>query len=292
MLFTIPTILAYAATVAAAPTKITLGKEEATEILNDLDGDELVKRVDLNGFTDKLPSCSDDPSWAKLTSSYQPDQGVKIPRVGDHDACDGGKNADHCWTEYWLVEAEIVYDQWENSGAAIDCKTTARCGSDDVATNQSCTTIGSADSTGYMGNLLDYAFEFTDPFTETAKIKFGQSHTITTETTKSNSMTMCTSVVSDNTCFWDDQKCHQVWFAQRNRRLYGYAARVCEGKTGAKVQRQEQNKDGHWVRGILDFNFQMPVNKLVGCAALCSDQHYVEPKPANGGPLPLSVEGW
>ncbi|KAI0839544.1 hypothetical protein F5Y06DRAFT_303218 [Hypoxylon sp. FL0890] len=295
MRFVIPTILAYAAAVAAMPTnsgRVPLDEKEAREILNEFGENELMKRVDLNSFTDKLPSCSDDPSWAPLTTNYKVNQGVKIPRVGNHDACDGGKKADHCWTEYWLVEAEIVYENWENSGAAIDCRTTARCGSQDVATNQSCTTIGSSDSKGYSGQMIDLAFELAIPGTDTAKIKLGTAHSYNTQHSQSNSMTMCTTSSSDNTCFWDDQKCHQVWFAQRNRRLYGYAARVCEGKTNSKVQQQTQDKNGHWVRGLLDFNFQMPINKIIGCAALCSDQNYVSPKPDNSGPVPLEVDGW
>ncbi|KAI1408065.1 hypothetical protein F5Y13DRAFT_194771 [Hypoxylon sp. FL1857] len=289
-------MLAYAAVAAAAPTNSTRASlEEITEIIKEHGAEDLIKRVDVNSYKDQLPGCDpeSDPSYKPMNSVYKIDQGVKIPRVGNNDACNGGKKSDHCWTEYWLVEAQIEYDNWVNSGAAIDCKTTARCGSQDSESSQSCTSIQTSKSSGYDVKMLDLALQFALPVSLPEKISLGGSLSYHWDTSKSESTTVCTTTSADNTCFWDDQKCHQVWFAQRNRRLYGYAARVCEGKTKSKVQQQTQNKDGHWVRGIVDFSFKLPVNKIIGCSALCDDQKYVEPKPQNENPVKLdTVEGW
>jgi hypothetical protein len=34
-------------------------------------------------------------------------------------------------------------------------------------------------------------------------------------------------------CTWDDQGCHQVWYADRTKRIWGHMSRVCVGKTSS-----------------------------------------------------------
>jgi hypothetical protein len=45
------------------------------------------------------------------------------------------------------------------------------------------------------------------------------------------------------------------------------------------VQQQTQRGNGPWVRGQYGFEFEMPINKLVGCGSLCHATSYKDPTP-------------
>jgi intracellular sulfur oxidation DsrE/DsrF family protein len=50
---------------------------------------------------------------------------------------------------------------------------------------------------------------------------------------QSESTQVCTIETGSVTCNWDDKGCHSIWYAQRNMRLFGYLARVCEKQVPA-----------------------------------------------------------
>ncbi|KAI1772143.1 hypothetical protein F4818DRAFT_189295 [Hypoxylon cercidicola] len=273
-------ILACLSLVQAVPTSVA-----------ERDLTELVSRATPEQFRDQLPGCGDDPSYSTQKSGYKKDQGVKVPREGKNDACnDGsGNSAGHCWTEYWIVESEVEYNNWVNTGSAIDCKSTSRCTSTDIDLGQTCASYTVSHSDGGEWKILDVAVDgkiFKD-----WGLKVGGSISYKWDNTKANQQTACTSQSARNQCSWEDDKCHQVWYAQRDVRLHGYAMRVCNGKNKkGDSQMNEQRADGKWVRGMEDFSFRLPINKLVGCNGWCEQTTYPEPVPEEPGRHPFTAD--
>ncbi|KAG9232313.1 hypothetical protein BJ875DRAFT_467202 [Amylocarpus encephaloides] len=229
----------------------------------------------------KIPSCSNDPSWViPKKTGYAVDQGVRIHPNGQSkgDFCSGGKGGDHCWTEQYWVESEITYDDWKQTGYAIDCSKTKSCQTTTVALTSSCKTHSThkdnSIQVGLVGKWEQLVSEATGLGVE---LSGGYSHTWGT----GDSTTICTESQGHAQCGWEDQDCHQPWSAQRNIKMYGYIARVCNGK-GNNVQQNTKNKNGKWVRGQMDFSFSMPINKLVGCSGLCGQSQYPDPTPQGG----------
>ncbi|KAF5563779.1 hypothetical protein FPANT_14207, partial [Fusarium pseudoanthophilum] len=165
---------AYMSFAAAMPAKREPVDERALHnILGDLEArgetlDSLVKRIDAKIYRDEIPDCSsEDPSFMiPKQTGYGVDQGVKLPKSGNDDACTTGHNSDHCWTEYWFVESAVEYSSWQNSGAAIDCKSTSSCNSNVAQIKQSCTSYTHSSSNGVDFKALDAALEFAIPNTE------------------------------------------------------------------------------------------------------------------------------
>jgi hypothetical protein len=54
------------------------------------------------------------------------------------------------------------------------------------------------------------------------------------------------------------------------------------------VQQQTTNSDGNLVLGQMDFSFTVPINKQIGCAALCGAATYPESIPASEGFVQLA----
>lgn len=276
----------------------------------------LVERVDQSVYRDAIPNCDNDPSFLiPKPTGYSVDQGVKLPKVGNDDACTTGHNNDHCWTEYWFVESAIEYTNWENSGAAIDCKSTSSCNSFVAQANQTCTTYNNDTWVAWSLGLdatLDLAVLSSDPnvhlgvspgYSHTSVEGKGTSRCTTFSTTKY--ATMLSHFKSPSlhshysTCIWSDQACHQVWYADRVKRIWGHASRVCVGTTKAgkrllflsqrtnvansmtAVQQQTKNAAGFYVRGQVEFSIAIPVNQIVGCNSLCGTQEYTAPLPTD-----------
>ncbi|KAI6083042.1 hypothetical protein F4821DRAFT_281377 [Hypoxylon rubiginosum] len=277
MLFKSTAVLACLAFAQAVPTTITEGT------LTDL-----IARQGAEKFRDQLPGCGDDPTFAPK-SGYKKEQGKKVPKDGKDDACTTGHNSDHCWTEYYIVESEIEYNNWVNSGAAIDCNSTSRCSSTDIDLGQTCESHTVSHSDGGEWKILDVAID--GKIWEGWGLKAGNSVSYKWDNSKSDQKTVCTSQSARNQCTWEDDKCHQIWYAQRDARLYGYAMRVCNGKTDSKnTQMNEQKSDGKWIRGMEDFSIRLPINKLVGCNAKCEEHNYPEPKPSEPGRHPFTAD--
>ncbi|SCO91271.1 uncharacterized protein FRV6_15399 [Fusarium oxysporum] len=213
--------------------------------------ESLVKRINAKVYREDIPDCNkEDPSFMiPKQTGYGVDQGVKLPKSGKDDACTTGHNDDHCWTEYWFVESAVEYSSWQNSGAAINWKSTSSCNSNVAQIRQSSTSYSYSSSNGIEYKILDGALEFAIPNTE-AK--------------------------------WEDQDCHQVWFADRTKRIWGHTDRACVGKSDVEVQQQTLNAKGRCVRGQVEFSIAIPVNHIVGCNAKCSDLTYSEPIPSDG----------
>ncbi|KAL6399782.1 hypothetical protein AUP68_17189 [Ilyonectria robusta] len=283
------TAFAYLSLAAAMPAKRQpIDERGLHSIINDLDArgeslDSLIKRIDPKIYRDEIPDCStEDPSFMiPKQTGYSVDQGVKLPRMGNNDACTTGHNGDHCWTEYWLVESAVEYTSWQNSGAAIDCKSTSSCNSNVAQLRQSCTSYTRSSSNGVDYKILDASLAYAIPNTA-ATVTFGSSINYQHTDVSSDTSMICTTDSTTNQCNWEDQACHQVWFADRTKRIWGHMDRVCVGTTDAAVQQQTLNANGRYVRGQAEFSIAIPINHIVGCNALCSDQTYSEPIPTDG----------
>ena len=50
-----------------------------------------------------------------------------------------------------------------------------------------------------------------------------------------------------------------------------------------------QRPDGYYTVGMQDFQFQVPDNRIIGCAADCGDSVYPDLLPGNGALTPVST---
>ncbi|CAJ0547551.1 Ff.00g043050.m01.CDS01 [Fusarium sp. VM40] len=285
------TVLACLGLVSAMPAKREPMDEHAVRaVLKELEVrgetvDQLIKRVPAKVYRDAIPDCNDsanDPSYMiPKQTGYSVDQGIKLPKSGNDDACTTGHNSDHCWTEYYFVESAVEYSSWQNSGAAIDCRTTSSCNSDSSIASQSCTAHTKSWSNGMDWQIVEAKLEMVIPDT-TNKVSIGSNVKYQHSDAQADTTTICTTDSTTNRCTWNDQGCHQVWYADRTKRIWGHMSRVCVGKTDGEVQQQTQNKNGRWVRGQAEFSIALPVNRIVGCNAKCEDLVYNEPLPNEG----------
>lgn len=194
------TVLAYLSLAAAMPAKRQpIDERGLHSIINDLDArgeslDSLIKRIDPKIYRDEIPDCSkEDPSFMiPKQTGYSVDQGVKLPRMGNNDACTTGHNGDHCWTEYWLVESAVEYTSWQNSGAAIDCKSTSSCNSNVAQLRQSCTSYTRSSSNGVDYKILDASLAYAIPNTA-ATVTFGSSINYQHTDVSSDTSMICTT---------------------------------------------------------------------------------------------------
>ncbi|KAG9231471.1 hypothetical protein BJ875DRAFT_486979 [Amylocarpus encephaloides] len=246
--------------------------------------------VDDSFPVNKIPECKDDPSYAiPKKTGYSINQGYKVPKIGSKDACDNGYllKKDRCWTEQWWVETEIVFENWKNTGFAIDCAKTSSCSTTTIDLGQTCTSHSVSNDNGFEQGIegkLEFAIASGGKFTIGTNPKYSYKHS------EGDTSTICTSESSQARCTFDDEKCHSVWSAQRNMKIHGHLQRVCyRGNDSNGIQQNTKRDDGTYVRGQLGYSFTYPINKMVGCAALCGDQTYPDPTPAEGnGREPLS----
>ena len=57
--------------------------------------------------------------------------------------------------------------------------------------------------------------------------------------------------------------------------------------SGTNVPNSSQRSDGYYTVGMQDFNFQIPDNRIVGCAADCGDLTYPDPTPGSDPITPI-----
>ena len=57
--------------------------------------------------------------------------------------------------------------------------------------------------------------------------------------------------------------------------------------TGTNVPDSSQRSDGYYTVGMQDYNFQVPDNRIVGCAADCGDLAYPDPTPGSDPVTPI-----
>lgn len=94
-------------------------------------------------------------------------------------------------TEYYIVESEIEYNNWVNSGAAIDCNSTSRCSSTDIDLGQTCESHTVSHSDGGEWKILDVAID--GKIWEGWGLKAGNSVSYKWDNSKSDQKTVCTS---------------------------------------------------------------------------------------------------
>ena len=123
------------------------------------------------------------------------------------------------------------------------------------------------------------------------------------------------------TCTWNDQDCHAIWVAQRNIQVNGYIRRSCNSNRsgesplsisrlslsyilpiiniecdaeyfsfiGTNVPNSAARSDGYYTVGMQDYSFQVPDNRIIGCAAGCGDTQYPDPIPGSDPVTPITV---
>ncbi|KAM7190139.1 hypothetical protein V8F20_009869 [Naviculisporaceae sp. PSN 640] len=250
---------------------------------------DLIKRESIADFRGKIPGCGrdDDPSNKDTPKPNWPvNHGYKIPKDGKDDECTTGHGKDHCWTEYYLVEGAVEYFDWQPTGSAIHCSAAANAGCSVALTelHQSCSTTGTSFNNGWDFKIFDFAVSGTyQGITGQYSTGLTYSHSRTDESSKQVCKTESTQV----TCSWLNKEdvpkelCHQTWYADRVLHVWGQAQRVCNKCTGSQVQ--QNTGDGRvCVRGQKEFDFKMPINKLVHCDGRCDQNESGLPKPPNG----------
>ena len=50
-------------------------------------------------------------------------------------------------------------------------------------------------------------------------------------------------------------------------------------------------EDGYYTVGMQDFRFEVPDNRMVGCAAKCGDIKYPNPTPGDDAKVPVGAPG-
>lgn len=51
--------------------------------------------------------------------------------------------------------------------------------------------------------------------------------------------------------------------------------------SGTNVPNSARRSDGYYTVGMQDINFQVPDNRIIGCAAKCGDTQYPDPQPGS-----------
>jgi hypothetical protein len=120
-------------------------------------------------------------------------------------------------TEYWLIQGQIRYTNWQNTGkihgqnhiftfkqmsicqsalltmyvgAAIDCGTTSQCSSSFATINQTCTTFTSSSTNGFDWKIIDLSVQLGE---DSGMVNAGASWTFSHSDTTTNSHQACTS---------------------------------------------------------------------------------------------------
>lgn len=336
MHYTIPSIIAFASLATAAPapadpwkgvidpwgkygSKPENTKRADIEIFDDstsnsttmriagteFSPDELInlaKRATISSFAGKIPGCDskDDPSNKDTPKpSWPVNHGVKIPKDGKDDECTHGTGGNHCWNEYYLVEAAVEYFSWLPTGSAINCPKDkdGSCGVDVTSLAQSCTTTGTTTTKSTDWKIIDASAALGIGFGEGVKnsvdLSAGTSYTKSWATTQHDLTNTCRSDASTAHCNWKGgSDCHQVWYADRVLHVWGQAQRVCNKCSGDGVQ--QNTGDGNvCVRGQKEFDLRLPINKLVHCDGACNSNNPGVNQPPNGPRAPyIAPNNW
>lgn len=269
---------------------------------------KLAKRASIADFAGKIPGCDDDPSKPGTPKpQWVVNHGVKIPKNkgANDDACTTGHNGDHCWTEYYLVEAAVEYFSWLPTGSAINCPAGPKdsCSVAVTSLAQSCSITGTTSTEGWDWKIIDASAKLGIGFKTGPKnsvdLAGGMGISKTRETTNHDLTNNCRQDSSTATCTWTNDGteratlCHQVWYADRVLHIWGQAQRVCN-KCGDAKNVQQQTGDGKvCVRGQKEFDFRLPINKLVNCNGDCGSNNPGVNQPANEPRAPyIAPNNW
>ncbi|KAF5008058.1 hypothetical protein FDECE_5640 [Fusarium decemcellulare] len=261
----------------------------------DISSDELLehaKRATVEDYVGSIPGCDKDPSYAKKPG-WPPYHGVRIPKEGNDDQCTTGKGDTKCWTEYYLVEAAIEYFSWRKSGSAVNCAAQAnsQCSLAIQSLKQSCSQTSTSETSGYDFKLFELSLGIGfEPEGSSFKGDAGISGlglTHTWSNTQQRTRQNCAADTSVVTCTWTNPTgqaqdlCHQIWYADRVAHIWGQAQRVCNKCTGGNVQQNTGNGQT-CVRGQMEFDFRLPLNKLTHCGGKCDSEDPGLGLPPNG----------
>ncbi|KAM7195060.1 hypothetical protein V8F33_006929 [Rhypophila sp. PSN 637] len=252
------------------------------------------KRTPITGSNSKKTT---PPTPSTRNQRYSVNQGYKIPKNGDDDECTTGHGADHYWTEYYLVEGAVEYFDWQVAGSAVHCSAEAKasCSVTLGDIQQTCTTTGQSIFNGYDYKIIDITGSGTFTFGDKGEVSLsaGGAYTKTHSVVDSSLTQVCKSDSTSVTCSWTNDSdtpkelCHQAWFADLVMHVWGQNQRVRNKCTKGNVQ--QNTGDGKvCVRGQREFDFRMPINKLVNCNGACDQGESSLPKPPNGPRGPFS----
>ncbi|KPM34369.1 hypothetical protein AK830_g12206 [Neonectria ditissima] len=240
-----------------------------------------------------IPGCDRDPSDSSVPKpGWAVNQGTKIPKEGDDDQCTTGHGGDHCWTEYRLVEAAIEYFSWVKSGPALNCAADAgsSCTISIQSLQQSCSLTGTTETSGFDYKIFEASIGIgLAPDKKTLNGDFGLSTSLTHSwaSTEHHLRNNCAGETATVSCTWSNPNgerenlCHQLWYADRVAHIWGQAQRVCNKCTEGNVQ--QNTGDGNvCVRGQMEFDFRLPLNKLVHCDGKCNSEDPGLNMPPNG----------
>lgn len=250
---------------------------------------KLAKRATIADYVGYIPGCGDDPSNKNTPKpAWSVNQGVKIPKSGDDDQCTTGHGGDHCWTEYYLVEAAVEYFAWQPTGSAINCPSGAKdsCSVAVTSLKQSCSSTSTTTTNGFDWKILDIAGKIDISGVDGGELSAGGSMTWNHAKSTQDITQNCRQDASTATCTWnndgagDRDLCHQVWFADRVLHTWGQAQRTCNKCSGDGVQ--QNTGDGKvCVRGQKEFEFRLPINKLIHCNGKCGSNDPGIEQPPN-----------
>ncbi|KZZ95542.1 hypothetical protein AAL_04773 [Moelleriella libera RCEF 2490] len=291
---------------------------------------DLAKRRTVSEFSGRIPGCDaeDDPSRPDgKKPGWEPYRGVKIPKPkGSADeACTTGEGAAKCWHEYFLVEAAVEYADWQPTAAAIACPGGKKdaCAVSVTNLTRGCTQTGTTRSDGFDWKIIDASGKVSVGLEGVASgdISIGGGLTKSWNSVNHNITLVCAGEQASMTCSYsndgasssssssstedededededsdnDNDRCHEVWTADRTLHVWGQAQRVCNSCGGPDVKVQ-QKKDimGKCVRGQKEFDFRLPINKLVHCNGACGTNRAGVRKPPNDRRKPyVAPENW
>jgi len=178
-------------------------------------------------------------------------QGVYVDSTNQYKSI-----SDHCWTELWYVESELVPENWVRDSSSIDCANTFECESHRISGTEHCATIHLGSETTAVANI---------GFLQSLRalgIQLGYTFTYDNETAN------CATISSNNVCIWNDKKCHTVWRSDLTVNHKGYVRRRCGLR---KKDRTIWSKDFIVKDSSSDTR--------IGCAATCDMDSYPFDKP-------------
>lgn len=185
-------------------------------------------------------------------------------------------------------------------GMVIDCAESDTCSQQNVNLNQTCTENKITSEGSIKGTIetkLPEWFEGWLPSFNFVSVK--STNNLVNEK-------ICTETSSSGSCSWNDQQCHGIWTAQRNRRVWyvisivhsmtssfsansvacrGYQRRTCtSSRSGTNMPNTSARPDGYYTVGMQDISIVVPDSTMVGCAALCGEHSYPYPVPDDPDP--------
>jgi hypothetical protein len=174
----------------------------------------------------------DNPQYQSGQGTYTDGQGTYVTSDSVHHYASGTK----CWTDYYVVNHGIIYDDWKQASDKIYCTGTSLCTLNQMSGVQTCETW----SVGVEGGVEAGIFNFG--------VSLGYD------------LQKCHVAQDIKACNWNDGGCHVVWTRQQLLAQEGYARRRCD------------DGSGDYTAWLQDFKYTAPTEHAdYGCGSKCSD---------------------